>query len=313
MSEREKKLGLGVLLVVLLWGGRLGWTKYQDTLDAKRAVRNAAQQEAADVKLELAKAKYAAEQVTRWEDQSLPRNKTLAQSEYQTWLVNLLDETKLRFKDVRPTGTASRSKSFEGLAFTVEAEGDLPAVVRFLHAFYSSNVLHKITRLHLRPASQANNLSVSLNVEALSMPTAPRTSGMPEGTNDRLASAELDHYLERIVSRNPFVPYKPKPKAVVVQEKPREKPAEPPPFDESTQAVLTGIVSVGDELQAWVNVRTSNQNLRLLAGDEFEVGQLAGKVVEIQLRNMVIEIDGKRQRLTVGDSLRDGIADSGGS
>lgn len=307
MSDREKKLGLAVLAVLLLWGGWMGWNKYQDTLNSKRAVLATAKQNLDDVEFELTKAKYAAEHVTRWEEQSLPRNKSEAQLLYQAWLIDQLEESNLRFRDVVPSGTGSRSKSFEGLTFNIEAEGDLTSIIRFLHAFHRSNTLHKITLLHLRPALQGGNLNVTVNVEALVMPSAARTSGMPEGTSKRLAAAEVDHYLTNIVARNPFAPYKPPPKVELTE---ATKESDPPPFDESTQARLTGIVG-GQQKQAWIKVLTTNENLRLLVGDEFKVGQLAGRVVEIHLRDMVIEVDGKRQILSVGDSLREAVAVDG--
>ena len=304
MSDREKKLGLGVLVVLLLWGGWMGWNKYQDALRSKRVVLAAAEEGLRDVEFELTKAKYAAGQVTKWEEQSLPREKSVAQSVYRSWLIKQLEDSKLQFRDVQPVAGSRSSEIFEGLAFNIEAEGDLPAIIRFLHAFHSSNTMHKITLLHLRPALQGGNLNVTCNVEALVMPSAARTSGMPDGTSKRLAAAEVDHYLKNIVSRNPFVPYKPLPPKVELTAAVEE--ATPPPFDESTQARLTGIVG-GEHNQAWIKVLTTNENLRLLVGDEFKVGQLAGRVVEIHLRNMVIEVDGKRQILSVGDFLREAV------
>ncbi|MEX2169418.1 MAG: hypothetical protein WD851_08905 [Pirellulales bacterium] len=309
MSDREKKLGLGVLVVLLLWGGWMGWNKYQDTLRSKRVVLAAAEEGLRDVEFELTKAKYAAGQVTKWEEQSLPRDKSVAQSVYRSWLIDQLEESKLQFRDVQP-GTGSRSNEvFEGLAFNIDAEGDLPAIIRFLHAFHRNSAMHKITLLHLRPALQGGNLNVTCNVEALVMPSAARTSGMPEGASKRPAVAEVDHYLKNIVSRNPFVPYKPLPPKVELTAAVEE--ATPPPFDESTQAFLTGIVGIGEEFQAWVNVRTTNKNLRLIAGDELKVGALAARVVEVRSNRLVIEIDDKRQTIKVGKTLRDGVAEDG--
>jgi hypothetical protein len=309
MSEREKKLGLAVLAVLVLAGTWFGWNKFQDSLRARRAVRTTAEENLRDVEFQLAKAKYAAQQVTAWEEQSLPRDKSIAQSVYQSWLIDQLEESKLQFRDVVPTGTGSRSKSYEGLAFNVEAEGDLSAIIRFLHAFHRSNALHKITLLHLRPAQQGGNLNVTLNVEALVMPTTSRASGMPDGASKRLAAAEVDHYLTTIVARNPFVPHKPLPPKVELTAATEEP--KPAPFDESSQAKLTGIVQAGAELQAWVKVLTTNENLRLTAGDELKVGALAGKVVEVRPRQMVIEVDGKRLVINLGKSLRDGVDDKG--
>src|SRR5690606_36320236 len=143
--------------------------------------------------------------------------------------------------------------AYEGLAFNIEAEGDLSAVVRFLYAFHRSSALHKITLLSLRPSPVGNALQVTVNVEALLLPDTIRETGMPQGTSERLAADDVHHYRKSITSRNPFIAYKaPPPKAVDEPRPPRERTPEPPPFDEASQARLTGIVQAGSALQAWV-------------------------------------------------------------
>jgi hypothetical protein len=313
MSEREKKLGLAVLAVLLLFGGKMGWDKFQSALQAKRSALSAAEQDFQSAELELEKAKIAAEKVRNWEEQSLPRDRSVAQSLYRSWLIDQLEASKVRYRDVAPAGTGSRATgAYEGLAFNIEGEGDLASVVRFLHAFHRSNALHKITLLSLRPSTSGSDLQVTINVEALLLPNTIRKSGMPEGVSDRLAEAEVEHYLKSIVARNPFVAYKPPPPKIV--ERPRETrqpPPAPPAFDESSQARLTGIVQAGPQLQAWVKVLTTNENLRLVAGDELKVGKFEGKVVEVRPQQMVIEVEGERQIIPLGKFLREGVTEKG--
>lgn len=313
MSEREKKLGLMVLAVLLLFGGKMGWDRYQSSLQAKRVALSSAEQDLRDVELQLAKAEFAAKQVRQWEEQSLPQTKSVAQSQYRSWLIDQLEAANLSYRDVAPTGTGSRaSGAYEGLPFNIEAQGNLSAIVKFLYSFYRSNTLHKITLLSIRPALSGNDLQVTINVEALVIPTTLRKEGMPEGDSKRLAAASVDHYLKSIIARNPFVAYKaPPPKVVERPRETRQPPPTPPPFDESSQARLTGIVQAGPELQAWVKVLTTNENLRLVAGDELKVGKFAGKVVEVRPQQMIIEVEGERQIIPLGKFLREGVTEEG--
>lgn len=70
--------------------------------------------------------------------------------------------------------------------------------------------------------------------------------------------------------------------------------AELPEFDHSRQTVLTGLVSSGDEMVAWLNIRTLGKTLKLRTGDKFEIGSLSGIVIEVNSRLAVLEIDGQQ-------------------
>ena len=84
-----------------------------------------------------------------------------------------------------------------------------------------------------------------------------------------------------------------------------EEPAGPPKFDESRQAVLTGLVQSRGQWTAWINVRTKNQLLKLKSGDDFEVGSVSGKILEVTDRFAVFESDGERFTLQHDTSLAD--------
>jgi hypothetical protein len=58
-------------------------------------------------------------------------------------------------------------------------------------------------------------------------------------------------------------------------------------------------------------VLTTNENLRLVAGDELKVGKFAGKVVEVRPQQMVIEVEGERQIIPLGKFLREGVTEKG--
>jgi len=92
----------------------------------------------------------------------------------------------------------------------------------------------------------------------------------------------------------------------VVEPKPEPMPQpEPrrPEFDEAKFTFLTGTVAVGGQPKAWLNNRPKNQQLRLGPGDTFSVGTLKGKVVDVKDREVILEIEGDRRVLSIGQPL----------
>ena len=89
---------------------------------------------------------------------------------------------------------------------------------------------------------------------------------------------------------------------------PPPKPSPPPPgFDDSTQTFLTALVQGQDDWTAWMNVRTRGKTLKLRAGDEFEIGSIRGKVVEVYSKGVRLEIEGKLYELRPAGKLSEAI------
>lgn len=84
---------------------------------------------------------------------------------------------------------------------------------------------------------------------------------------------------------------------------PEKKPDPVPEFDDSRQTVLTGLVQGRDDWTAWMNVRTRGKTLKLKVDDEFEIGTLKGKIIEVTPKFAVIEIDDRRFTLRQGGNL----------
>jgi len=306
MTPREKKLAGAVLLLFLLGGGSWAWTRYSDWSTQAHNSKDSAAAALQTALLDLQKSRASVRKLRDWREKSLPSNLNVAQSQYRAWLLEKLQEAKLNIDDVAPTGGGQRSDAFQSLTFTVNADGKLSAVVKFLDSFYRSDQLHKIGVLRLNPIAGEDNLRVVLSIEALAVNGTTRDTGLAKGQSQRLALASADEYVERIDSRNPFVAYTPPapPKPKVVS-KPRPKPPEKPKFDDSKHAKVTAILG-GEELQAWVHLKTKGETLRVKEGDDLKVGLFEGKVLEVRPRQLVLETPEGVLAVDVGDSLRDG-------
>ncbi len=314
MSQREKMLGGGVALVILLWGANWLVGKYRDALSAAEARLASAQQSLDASSLKEHKGKYALKRLIDWRKMSLPRDVGVAQSQYRSWLVDKLSDARMKVADIIPSRGQSSSAYYRTLAYNVEAEGTLEAMVKFLASFYGSDQLHKINQLVIRPIGRGNELRVTLSVEAMLLTDADRDSGLNDVPADRLALTETGAYVDSIVGRNLFEPYVPpppprppvKPREVVKREPPPPPPPKPK-FDDSEHAFVTAIVQSGDKLQAWINVRTTGEVLRVKAGDSFEVGLMSGEIRDVTAKRLLLQTaDNTLLEVDLGDSLRDG-------
>ena len=94
---------------------------------------------------------------------------------------------------------------------------------------------------------------------------------------------------------------------VKVVEPPAPPPAEPPKlaFDDATQTVLTGLVHGRNDWTAWMHVRTKDKTLKLRVDDQFEIGSLKGKVIEVTPKFVVLEIEDRRFTLKPNGILKE--------
>ncbi len=88
--------------------------------------------------------------------------------------------------------------------------------------------------------------------------------------------------------------------------------APPPPekpkttaFDDATQSFVTALIYSRGSWEAWVTVRTKGEKLELRAGDEFSVGELSGKVIDVTQKFVELEVDDRRFPVGLAGNLAD--------
>ncbi|HEY2415414.1 MAG TPA: hypothetical protein VGI40_24440 [Pirellulaceae bacterium] len=158
----------------------------------------------------------ASRKIAQFEERSLPANPEIARTRYQSWLVTEMEACELIEPDVRFMSAAGGDKDlFVRQTFAVDASGTLPQIVKLLHAFYSVDWLHRITRLTLRPVKDSKLLGIGLQIEALSLRKASNTDKLEPHPGNRLMLASGDDYYDIIVGRNLFGPKNTEPKITV--------------------------------------------------------------------------------------------------
>ncbi len=207
MTKREKTLALmiGALLLILV-----GWSavsRITAAFDMRHASIDRLTGEIADKELILDRGARAARKIGEFEQASLPGDPALARSLYQGWLLQVAKE-KIDMDGVNVGSLPSRPVAdvYYQHAFSLNCQGDLQQLSEFLYEFYNAGLLHRISRLHIKPLGTSKVLALSMTVEALSMNNAPNETELSPPRANRLAEADLESYLTSILNRNKFAP-----------------------------------------------------------------------------------------------------------
>ena len=283
MNKQRKYILVGLLAVLLLWFGGDWLLRTMLTGRWPRCHEHGERldHELLDLRRTREKARKAEKELDLLKVQSLPSNLEVARSQYQAWLLALVEHVGLVNPNIDSSEPIKRKK-YTTLAFSVRGKGDLEQLTRFLFEFYSTDHLHQIRSLSIMPLQGANLLELSISIEAMVLPQAASRDRLVTRRATRLASAQLEEY-QSIIQRNLFG---------------LSTTADPMNF-----AVLTSVNSVDGMAEAWFSLRNTDEILRLRPGDPIEVGQFKGTVREITDEDVVLESEGDRWLMTIGETL----------
>lgn len=206
MTQREKLLAalVGMLLVTVC---ALFVVQRINALFDRRRDR------VANLESELQKQKdavrrggAAGKRMADYEKRSLPPDHALARSLYQDWLLAKAVQVGFEGVNVSPLQMKAQGDVYYQHAFLVTGRGDLQELTMFLHAFYSTGYLHRVSRLSAKPILKSKLLDLQINVEALSLNNASKSEKLQDVPPVRLEHRDAAHYVETIVGRNMFAP-----------------------------------------------------------------------------------------------------------
>ena len=289
MNKHRKKLLMGVLglIAVFYIGDWLIENLLEGPLEARRVAQVRMEKDIEKQKETLARARRAGKQLSVWEAQSLPSNTEVAGSTYQVWLLQVIQRAGLAAQGVNSSEPVTRKDIYSLLSFSARAHGTLEQLTRFLFEFYRAGHLHQIRSLAITPIQKTGELDLTITVEAMVLPSTERVKEFTTQTSDRLASDNLDDYMS-IVKRNFF--------------------DVGGGLDPTDQTVLTTVTYVNDEPEVWFSLRGTDEMLKLKKGDRLEIGQFSGTLSEIEDGDVIIESDGERWLLSIGENLTQATA-----
>ncbi len=308
LTRREKVLA-GIVGVFFVGAAAYaGWSVVANPILDRRTVLAGMEEDLEKKRQDLDSALKARERMADLRNRSLPRDADVAKSEYQAWLLKLAEKHLRNHRvDMVTVGGTTRGRAtrptFNRFAFTVKGQASLSKLIALLYEFYSAGYLHQVHNLVLQPIQKSTDLTVTVDVQALSLPDAPVREKLEPIKPERPLPVDLATYNKEIADRKPFEPFTPEPAVIIKTKEP--DPPKVVPFDPSKYAVITGIVREDDVPLVFVSCRTTGEKLQLRSGEKFKVGELAGTIGRIGDREVEIVLAGKSEpiRRSVGDSL----------
>lgn len=203
MNSREKTLAGLIAAIALAAVVYFGWSKVDSAFQAKRELKDSLEKEIKGYEFTFAKDRRFNKTLKELQKRSLPTNDQVAKNEYFNWLLATAKNSGMLKVQVKPS-SASRFgvDSYTPHKFTVDGFATLEQLVTFLHRFYSSDDLHRITYYNFKPNAESNDIRINLTVEAISLPGSPSRATVGNLESDRLKYPELDQYVQTIVNRN---------------------------------------------------------------------------------------------------------------
>ena len=185
MQDREKKLALSLLAVLVVIGGYVFIEGKWEQLDALGKRHDSAETNFTQVRLRKAASDAAVRRLESWRTQSLPPDPDDAQRLYQAWLTNLAQMCEIDAIKVTPGRQILKGKTYVGVQVVVEGQATIDRLARFHYRFERTDLPHRIVRLNLESAGSEGDpqLTFKLTTEALSVPDAkPRDVLFPQTT-----------------------------------------------------------------------------------------------------------------------------------
>ncbi len=205
MNQREKMLALAVGFLALATIATFAVKRTFNQFAERHESIQLLEDEIHDKELTERRGQNARRILTAYEQRSLPQDPSLASTRYRAWLFDWVNEAGISEATVRYNFGRRQGDAYNEWTFSVNCEGDLRQLTSLLFSFYSTDFLHRIKRLTAKPLG-GNRLSLAFNIEALSLPGAEEDKELVDIPSDRLAFADVNDYLDVIVSRNPYAP-----------------------------------------------------------------------------------------------------------
>jgi hypothetical protein len=203
MNQREKILLAIVILIFVAMGGFWGIQRLAGSFDARNDEIAKLQREVEEKQSKIRRGKLATARFAEWEKNSLPSDISRAKSQYWVWLEKLADKAGLDLQ-VKPFNERQQGDVYVQNMFHVTGKAELRKLIPFLHDFYSSGYLHRISSFSAQPIPDKKELDISLAIDALSLKKAPKVKDTDPPPSPLTKTSQ--QYADSILGRNFFAP-----------------------------------------------------------------------------------------------------------
>ncbi len=208
MNQRERILSGLIGAVLLLVLSQWGLNRYRQARDQRDQKIAQLTNDLQTAELTQAMGMEATEQMEHFVSRSLPSEPDRAAGEYIAWMLMLMEasgvtETAVAYQP-NLAGTTSLYRVY---TYRASAAGSFEEVLWLLHAFYSTDYLHRIRNVSLRPspARRAGEVQLTLVIDVLALNEAAPDQPAPTQPS-HLIDQDFANYREPILDRNFFNP-----------------------------------------------------------------------------------------------------------
>lgn len=216
MTQRERFLAIAVGGLMLAIGLQWAFTKHRTAVKQRTNLITNLEQQKQRLQEELLQGAYADRQMGEYVIRSLPSDAERAKSDYQKWLLDLVQTHGIANAVVDPTTSIPMGDLYERYGFSLTGKASLPQVTSLLHDFYAKDYLHRVMKISVTP-SRTGDLTLKMDVDGISLKSAPKTNEPSKQTSWKV-NPEIAEYRDAVLNRNFFSP-----------------PNEPPKFGGSNQ------------------------------------------------------------------------------
>jgi Tfp pilus assembly protein PilO len=298
MTTARKAL-IGVALLAL--GLRAGWDQdwgmalplWSQEMRENHALRTRIQLHSENLQGIQKAEKKLSSAMLRSLSSDLPR----AISTYQSLLVMAAEVSQIRNCTIRPGATTEEEGVGSRIPFTIHGIGGDAEVSRFIEALESLPILHRVTSIVIVPNNKEtpSDLSLQVAVEALALHDA---DGIEPAEVTRSLNARPNDLTNALLTSRPFSRLTPKLNVIAVR-----SDAEVTQLPSATPVVqLIGIWSMGENSEAWFADSRGGQTQIVSSHSKLLIGDTHALVVAIHPDGVIVQINGRMQRLSLGES-----------
>ena len=292
-TKREKQLMLvaGILavsvvvpLLFMLYGGSSATVFLQ---------RNALRKEVETLEQTVEKKAAIQRKLNDYVSRSLPPMGTTTREKY----LNLLYDqaSACGFQDVKVNSTTStgsstlksaKSSGFQTFSYKLTGKTSLDGLTKLLQRFYGAELLQLIKSISIKPVDQSNRMEISMDIEAIALDAAKRTSTIElnPGSDEQLLET-LAAQVRQINERALFSMYRPP----TPPNQPTPPPAQPEQkFTEAMYTYVSAVLEVNGICQVWIERRLKGDKLKLKIGDHLDVDGIDCIIRDITLDKITI-------------------------
>ncbi|TWT91899.1 hypothetical protein [Neorhodopirellula pilleata] len=217
MTQRERFLSIIIGGLVFVVAAQWIFNQYRGALRFRQNRLNSLAGEAETMQMTWLAGAEAERQMGEYKIRSLSSDPQIAQSSFQSWLLETVREVGLQDAIVDPVGDIPVGDLYRRYGFRLSGKTDLPGLLDLVYEVQARDQLHRIRDLNFAPVTKAarrgvseeeteDTLSVVMVIDAISLSIAETNPPTPtDQPSWRIAQSKED-YRNSILNRNFFKP-----------------------------------------------------------------------------------------------------------